>query len=1705
MACEPANETLNPEPELSNAPSKIREEGELSSSDNGDVIAIHQENPDSSFAQPSDTISPAAESNSETLVNKDARGVKAGSNNIQLRSTMQSTSQKSFNKNQLPPKSVVWSAHTGTNKNLVISFSDDDSGSDFEENGRGKVVELKGNASRLDRNQKPPISSLVKSNKLQHNARSVQKAMPKRFSLSRTFVSSNTKVTGPNYKGPRSQVGQGSQARNFNTLNRSSTSWERGCEPGVVSNDNKLQDLRQQIALRESELKLKASQQNKESASVLGRDNISMKPKLKNDTARKHASVSTEIAQLEPKEPDRKRLKLGKSYAGPQTFGSQKEVLTEKSKLSSKETTRKNCIHWEKNKVDHNQNEVPLCRGESTITKSQKQYDKLPHIPLQGADVNNGYSQTEKSDKPVEPSVAFNLLPDYMTSNSLPNKLGTSKLIHPPSSSLDNASLKNLKTGMDYREGIANVSQHSSTDLQSFLEMEELIDKELEEAQEHRHKCEIEERNALKVYLTAQRALLEANARCTRLYHKRELYSSKLRSFILNNSSFSWSSGQHEHLDMGLGYLGNVPRHGRGIPTSSYQRQDDYNDINQPAFDSSNQGVNGGPSNTSDHLMAGGTLGSEPCSEPDASTSEQLLQRGADGVYSPSDELDTSANENDEMSPAGHVSTGHDAEHHWKQDSQAKLMDIDTASNTRFCAESAQDSFLLEARLRSELFARLGTRASICSSACNKGGPAAEREAENEVESEKSQMHQEFVPTFPRVEENDLKGSERQERSVSVDPAEIEGEHNIGKTSLNSGCRAGSRDQGHQTHQSHHLMNAMDASPLIFRSAFTHLNVLSLFKSKQVQSIDQQINANDKENARGICINSDETQWGDMSAVAMPVTVGNFLSEKSSYSFSPSIDPFWPLCMYELRGKCNNDECPWQHVKDYSDGNVYQPWQTSSTAGCQGGLTLHQQSCNGVAKVPKNEAIIMPSYLVGLDILRADQLTYKSVLANRNTQCWQKFFSITLATSKLLQTGLQEDGLFLHGGDERVEIHGIWNKQFSSFQWRSGAVNPIEQALADNEQAIDMALLILNQEINKVEGIRKVLSVLSRALETDPTSLVLWIVYLLIYYGNMKPIGKDDMFLFAVKHKKESYVLWLMYINSRRQLDERLAAYDAALLALSQHASDVGDGMHASACILDLFLQMMDFLCMSGNVEKAIQRSYGLFPPTTKSNEPQHLSLSDILNCLTISDKCVFWVCCFYLVIYRKLPDGILQRFECEKELLDIEWPFVHKPEEEKQMAIKLVEIAVESVDSFIYNESVKSEVNLRSAQLFALNHIRCMVALGSLEVLRNLLDKYVKLYPSCIELVLISGRIQNEEIGIGNLMSFEEAINRWPKEVPGIQCIWNQYIENAFHNGRIDFAKEITVRWFHSVWQVQSPQNGATASTDSDNSCGSLELTLESVPDISSSDCNQMDVMFKYLNLSIYKYLQNDEREACIAVDKARNAAFSGGLNHCLRKHTMFLLIEASGLKGEGPKSAIQKILKIYTDDSYQAFLVPKLLTRKFVDDLKKPRVQQLISDLLRPVSFDCSLLNMILQSWYGSSLLPQTFSDSKYLVDFVEDILEVMPSNYQLAIAVCKLLGKFNSADLTSAGLWFWACSTLVNAILVAIPIPPEYVWVEAGQLMHNVVGISERFYKRALTVYPFSVRLWKSFHNLRQTIGDASDVVEAAKERGIQLDAL
>lgn len=285
-----------------------------------------------------------------------------------MQTTIQQTSQKDLKKNQLPPKSSPWTGHVSTDKNLVISFSDDDSGSDHE---------TKGNASRLDSSIKRTNSSLGKSNKLKQTC--LPKEVPKGPSLSRTFVSSMTKISGSNSKGVGSMPPvQGSKARNFNLVNKNLV---RGRDQGLVSNDNKLQDLRHQIALRENELKLKAAQQNKESVSVLSKDHSAMNPKKPVLTPSKSTPVSSGPAQFEPTEPSKKRLKHSTSNGISQAVDSQQEVTAVKSMLPPKDSTLGN--PQERNKVDRGQKQTQLYRVEPKPGVSRRQPDSNLDNPLE--------------------------------------------------------------------------------------------------------------------------------------------------------------------------------------------------------------------------------------------------------------------------------------------------------------------------------------------------------------------------------------------------------------------------------------------------------------------------------------------------------------------------------------------------------------------------------------------------------------------------------------------------------------------------------------------------------------------------------------------------------------------------------------------------------------------------------------------------------------------------------------------------------------------------------------------------------------------------------------------------------------------------------------------------------------------------------------------------------------------------------------------------------------------------------------------------------------------------------------------------------------------------------------------------------------------------------------------------------------------------
>ncbi|CAN0837176.1 hypothetical protein LINGRAHAP2_LOCUS1723 [Linum grandiflorum] len=1685
----PPESSTNPNSSLQFAAANVREDGELSSSSDDDENCTSTKLESSATDNPSVPTQPClAESTKKSIhqiltVNGNCTASPVNNVDFSIHASAQANDGKSGVNNRLPSKSSDsgWQAALAGDNNLVIRFSDEDSGSDSEDCTQRKDLRSKIRITGPDGNRKfLSHSSIPKT--LQHAGANVRNKSRCKPTLSRTFVSPVSNINrGIKSGAGTAQGGQTSRGRSFKNSNRSTQG--NTFELGLSLNQAKLQDLRQQIAMREKEMKLKADQQNKLLALVSAREN-SAKNLSKNTPAK-----SNIYPDAEPNEPDRKRAKVSGSYSNQLKADCQQVNVPPKSIQPSNVKT---AGVVQQDLVYRSSNSSPKKRKDSDFIKSLQQHNERHFISSANpASTNIDNVHVIAKNIGLQESVDNDLLKIIQPPGSSKMAMNEKHTFHNQGASDHNITSPVVETmcqesliNVNFSSYLGNVSENSNKNLCRLVEMEEKLDKELEEAQGLRYRFEIEERNALKAYRRAQRALIEATARCTELYHKRELHSSQFGSLIMNGPSSLFSAGEHDQCGMDSSPAQKACQNILPVPSSIHQKQ----------------------------LSDGQNLRSKPFCVPQLSTSEPLnhgFMNTASRLSSPTKDPNVSSDEDEEVFLMEHDIDQCSNMQLTSHTSCELLNDLDRPSDKRFPLTDSQDPLILEASLRSKLYARFGLRSLPKTTVSSQLESADEVGTENDNESERTQMSNSSLPGLAakRLQECHLKGEDNPERVMSEPPAQ---DMNLEKTShlMSDSGQIEYTSGGYQSTPN------MSSPPIAWRSVFEQLKVMSSTAFKHVEDDND--------------VESMEAQYSNLTTNSMEQSTKDICDmEIGSFSSNAAVDPFWPLCMYELRGKCNNSDCPWQHAADFSAGTRNKNRHDGShDPDCSPGL----QNERTTAKHPNCGGILnLPTYWVGPDVIKARRHAYEFIVASKHGECWrwQKSFSAYLAISCLLVKDLPANELFACGKEGRIEVHGSWNAQLSCFRSRNGLANYENQVIPSTMQALEMSLATLSQEVNKVENMKKVnakvgifsvsklslisnrllqsLSTLSRAIESDPTSEVLWIMYLLVYYSNIQSIEKNDMFSYAVKHNARSYGLWLMYINSRIHLKDRLGAYNAAIKALCQmELTPEKNEMHG-ACILDLFLQMLECFCMSGNVDMAVQKICGLFGLTTYSDECHSPLLSDILKCLTVSDKYMFWVCCVYLVIYRKLPILVLQQFECEKDLSAIEWSPVDLKGDEKHRAVELVEMMVDSVQLFSDKESAESEANNRAAQCFALNHIRCVMALGRLEFCSTLLEKYLNVFPQCLELVLIAARSQATDVGGSRFDSFENALTNWPKEVPGILGLWNQYVEFALERHGPELAKELLVRWFNSISEGRYRDN---------TSVESLELASASNPEFLMPYSNQMDIMFGFLNLSLAKMLQNDHTEARAAINRAFKSAPPHCFNHCLVEHAAFLLNLEQGQTKYATVKERLRILKGYMDDS-EALFVSEPLSKRFIKNVEKPRVEQLISNILSPVSSMFAQVNLGLKTWYGPALVPKNIGHAKELVDFVEEILEIVPSNYPLAFSVCKLLraDSFKVFGMSESVL-FWASSMLADTIFHAVPVAPECVWVEAAEILSETNGaddlLPERFYRRALSVYPFSKKLWCGYKELVKDrkggngIGTttSNSVQESARRRGIEL---
>ena len=209
---------------------------------------------------------------------------------------------------------------------FLISFSDEDSDSDSEEYiEEGIEIDCDEMTKRVVQNRKfPTIFGNFQKGKQPAKTNS---KIPKKVSTSRTFVSAANRANGTSSKnGGNTSIGPKSH------INKSNAPSKVQFGQNVHVNSNKLQDLRQLIAIRESELKSKAGKLDKDVASSSLKNVTNMNVKSSGVRIRD----STERILIEAKEPDNKRLKVSEPLTSNRISVGQHETPPSESTLAAK-------------------------------------------------------------------------------------------------------------------------------------------------------------------------------------------------------------------------------------------------------------------------------------------------------------------------------------------------------------------------------------------------------------------------------------------------------------------------------------------------------------------------------------------------------------------------------------------------------------------------------------------------------------------------------------------------------------------------------------------------------------------------------------------------------------------------------------------------------------------------------------------------------------------------------------------------------------------------------------------------------------------------------------------------------------------------------------------------------------------------------------------------------------------------------------------------------------------------------------------------------------------------------------------------------------------------------------------------------------------------------------------------------------------------
>ncbi|XP_053572757.1 zinc finger C3H1 domain-containing protein isoform X2 [Bombina bombina] len=450
----------------------------------------------------------------------------------------------------------------------------------------------------------------------------------------------------------------------------------------------------------------------------------------------------------------------------------------------------------------------------------------------------------------------------------------------------------------------------------------------------------------------------------------------------------------------------------------------------------------------------------------------------------------------------------------------------------------------------------------------------------------------------------------------------------------------------------------------------------------------------------------------------------------SSVSYSNMIEPKTFFCRFDLTGTCNDDDCPWQHMRDctLSRNQLFQDILSYNLdlIGCSEKSTDEEISAAAERYVDKlfgvnrdrmsmdQMAVLLVSYVNESRKHTPPHTTCKEKRKWRPVY-WKKPMSDSSSsdeeeTSKMINSKPKAKLLTQDAVVTPDDIRYFTNE--------TDDISNLEASVLENPQDIQLWVKLTYKYLNQNEGtstecLDSSLNVLSRALEHNRENPEIWSHYLKLFSKRGSGEEVQEMCEMAVEYAP-SYQIWWTFLSLEKSFDGKDSVCNRTLMYLMNSLEDDQKSEVLSLQLLEILLYRVHLSLFTGRLQNAL----ALLQNALKS--PTEKSIGDYLS---PQDRCLAWLSYIHLMEFSSLPAQFYDPTNANparivnKEPFLLSWLDSQSITTDPAMLLAVFEVAISSCTEENMNANEKAQVcfplykNMIALQIL-LNRYEAVIAL---------------------------------------------------------------------------------------------------------------------------------------------------------------------------------------------------------------------------------------------------------------------------------------------------------------------------------------------------------------------------------------------------------